>query len=97
VSPTEIQTKLRKRAEYSLRVAAMDDVGRRYPGRVAKSALPRVGVFWRYVFVPLFRAVPWSFRQKAMRALRMTAQGWPSDARRFGEPWRPPAGARREE
>ena len=73
-----------------LRLAAMEDVGRRYPSRVSKSALPGVGVFWRFLFVPLFRRVPWSFKVKAMRLFRMTAAGWPADARRFGEPWRPP-------
>jgi hypothetical protein len=87
----EIQHRVRARSEYALRLAAMDDVGRRYPDRVSKSALPRVGVFWRWVFVPLFRRVPWSFKKRSMRAFRMTAAGWPADARSFGEPWRPPA------
>ena len=89
----ELKHRLRARSEYALRVCAMDEVARRYPGRSSRSALPRVGVFWRYVFVPLFRRVPWSFRRKAMRALKMTAQNWPEDARRFGEPWRPRVGA----
>ncbi len=93
---SELKHRLRARSEYALRLAAMDDVARRYPGRTAKSALPQVGVFWRYLFVPLFRRVPWSFKQKAMRTLKMTAQGWREDARRFGEPWRPPAGMRHE-
>jgi hypothetical protein len=87
----EMQRRLRLRSEYSLRLAAMKDVGRRYPNRVSKSALPPVGIFWRWLFVPLFRRVPWSFKAKAMRQLKMTARGWPEDARTFGEPWRPPA------
>ncbi len=91
----EIQHRLRERSEYSLRLAAMNDVARRYPGRTSKSALPQVGAFWRYLFVPLFRRVPWSFKHRAMRTLKMTARNWPQDARRFGEPWRPPAGSRR--
>jgi hypothetical protein len=82
--------RLRARSEHVLRVAAMEDVARRYPSRTVKSALADEGAFWRYVFVPLFRRVPWSFKRKAMRALRMTARNWPEDARRFGEPWRPP-------
>jgi hypothetical protein len=90
----ELKRRLRARSEYALRLAAMDDVARRYPGRTATSALPPVGLFWRYVFVPLFRRVPWSFRRKAMRALRMTAQNWREDARQFGEPWRPPPALR---
>jgi hypothetical protein len=88
---SEFQHRLRRRSEYSLRLAAMEEVGRRYPGRVSKSALPGVGLFWRFLFVPLFRRVPWAFKQKAMRVFRMTAAGWPADARTFGEPWRPPS------
>jgi hypothetical protein len=91
----ELQHRLRARSEYALRLAAMNDVGRRYPGQVSKPALPRVGPFWRFVFVPVFRRVPWSFKQRAMRAFRMTADGWAADARRFGEPWRPPTAADR--
>ncbi len=87
---SEWKRRLRERSEHVLRIAAMEDVARRYPGRVAKSALPAGGPFWRHVFVPLYRRVPWELKRKAMRALRMTAQGWPEDARRFGEPWRPP-------
>jgi hypothetical protein len=86
----ELQHRLRARSEYALRLAAMEAVGRRYAGSVTKPALPRVGLFWRFVFVPLFRRVPWSTKQKAMRTFKMTAGGWPADARRFGEPWRPP-------
>jgi hypothetical protein len=87
---TDRKRRLRERSEYVLRLAAMEDVGRRYPGRVSKSALPQEGAFWRFVFVPLYRRVPWSFKRKAMRALKMTAQNWPEDARRFRDPWRPP-------
>jgi hypothetical protein len=86
----ERKQRLREHSEYVLRLAAMEDVGRRYPGMVTKSALPRENIFWRYVFVPLYRRVPWSFKRDAMRKLKMTAQGWPEEARRFGEPWRPP-------
>jgi hypothetical protein len=88
-----LKQRLRERSEYVLRLAAMEDVGGRHPGRISKSALPREGAFWRYVFVPLYRRVPWSFKRKAMRALKMTAQNWPEDARRFGQPWRPPVRA----
>jgi hypothetical protein len=101
----ELKRRLRARSEYALRLAAMDHVARRFPGRTAKPALPQVGPFWRYLFVPLFRRVPWSFKQKTMRALKMTAQNWREDARQFGEPWHPPAalvadgrrGSRRQE
>jgi hypothetical protein len=72
----------------------MNDVGRRYPDRVTKSALPRGGPFWRYLFVPLYRRIPWSFKRDAMYRLKMTARNWPQDARRFGEPWHPPVADR---
>ena len=88
----ELKRRLRQRSEYALRLAALDEVGRRYPSRTAQPALPPVGPFWRFVFVPLFRRVPWAFRQRAMRRLKLTARGWTEDARRFGEPWRPPPG-----
>jgi hypothetical protein len=88
----ELKQRLRQRSEYSLRLAAMQDVARRYPGRTSNPALPQVGLFWRYLFVPLFRRVPWRFKRQAMRALKMTAQGWPEGVRRFRQPWRPPAG-----
>jgi hypothetical protein len=94
VSAAELKHRLRARSEYALRASAMEEVARRYPGRSSQSALPRVGVFWRYVFVPLFHRVPWSFRQKAMRGLKMTARDWPEDARRFRDPWHPPTHAR---
>jgi hypothetical protein len=90
VKPDSAKQLLRERSEYYLRLAAMEDVGRRYPGSTSESALPQRGLFWRHLFVPLYRRVPWEFKRKAMRALRMTATGWPEDARRFGEPWRPP-------
>jgi hypothetical protein len=36
--------------------------------------------------------VPWEMKEKAMRALHMTAEsnGWTPPARAPGEPWRPP-------
>jgi hypothetical protein len=89
----ERKQRLREHSEYVLRLAAMDDVAKRYPGMSTKSALPKENAFWRLLFVPLYRRVPWSFKRGAMRKLKMTAQGWQDDSRRFGEPWRPPAGA----
>jgi hypothetical protein len=88
----ELKQRVREHSELALRIVAMEDVGRRYPGRVTTSALPRQNAFLRLVFVPLYRRVPWSYKHKAMHALKMTTQNWPEDARHFGEPWRPPAG-----
>jgi len=80
---------LRSRSEYALRLAAMRRLARRYPQRATRSALPEPGRMWSWVFVPLYRSVPWQARRRAMRALRMTARGWPEAPRRFREPWRP--------
>jgi hypothetical protein len=87
----ERKRRLRAKSEYVLRLAAMDDVARRYPDRTVPSALAQESAFWRLLFVPLYRRVPWEFKRQAMRKLKMTAQGWPEQPRRFGEPWRPPA------
>ena len=81
---------LRERSEYELRMAAMEDVGRRFPdASVRKAAAPRSGLFWRFVFVPLYRRVPWHVKHGAMQRLKMTSQGWNTE-RHWQEPWRPP-------
>jgi hypothetical protein len=94
----ERKRRLRGRSEHVLRLAAMDDMARRYPARTVPPALSEEGPFWRLVFVPLYRRVPWEFKRDAMRRLKMTAQGWPEESRRFGEPWgvpTPPVGSER--
>jgi hypothetical protein len=83
---------LRERSELYLRLAAMEEIRRRYPqAGTQPAAFPPVPAFWRRVFVPLYRRVPWPLKQRAMRALRMTSTGWPESASRFSAPWRPPA------
>jgi hypothetical protein len=82
---------LRERSEYVLRLAAMEELRRRHPGATTRPALPRGGPFWRWLFVPLYRRVPWHVKARAMRALGMTASGWSEGRRPFGEPWRPGA------
>ena len=83
--------RLRARSEHALRLVAMENIARRYPARTVRSVPSAEGLFWRFVFVPLYRRVPWEFKARAMRKLKMTAQGWPEQSRRFGEPWRPQA------
>ena len=68
--------RLRERSEYFLRLAAMEDQRRLHPNSTTRPALPRGGVFWRFVFVPLYRRVPWHVKAHAMRSLRMTASGF---------------------
>ena len=86
------QQRLREQAEQHLRIAAMEDLRRRHPQATTAPHRPRGAYFWRFVFVPLYRRVPWEAKEKAMRALRMTAEssGWTPPPRRPGEPWRPP-------
>jgi hypothetical protein len=86
--------RLRERSEYFLRIAAMEDQRRAHPASTAPPALPRGGFLWRRLFVPLYRRVPWHVKARAMRALRMTASGWPEGRKPFGEPWRPPGDPR---
>ena len=84
------QRRLRERSEYYLRLAAMQELRREHPSGTKPPAPPSGGLLWRHLFVPLYRRVPWEYKARAMRALRMTASGWDPPARRSGEPWRPP-------
>lgn len=87
-----LKQRLRDRAEHHLRVAAMDEMRRRYPGGTTAPYRERGDVLWRRVFVPLYLRVPWETKARAMRALRMTAEssGWTPPPRRPSEAWRPP-------
>ena len=76
------------------RLAAMDELRARYPQGTTPPYREPGALFWRRVFVPLYRRVPWQTKERAMRALGMTAErsGWTAPARRPSEPWRPPGG-----
>jgi hypothetical protein len=69
--------------------AAVRDLGSGVPGTV-KPYRERGGLLWRFLFVPIYRRVPWAAKARAMRAMRMTASGFTPPARRPKEPWRPP-------
>ena len=86
------QARLREQAEVHLRLAAMDELRRAFPDVTTAPHRPAGGAFWRYVFVPLYLRLPWETKQRAMHALRMTAEshGWTAPERRPGQPWRPP-------
>jgi hypothetical protein len=85
----DFKRRLRDRSEHYLLQAAMRDVGTGAPGTV-KPYRERGGRLWRWLFVPLYRRVPWPVKRRAMAALRMTSSGWKPPERRPGEPWRPP-------
>ena len=86
------RARLREQAEHHLRIAAMEDLRRRHSQGTYAPYKPRGGWFWRLVFVPLYRRVPWPVKRRAMTALRMTSRGWPAPPREPGEPWKPPRG-----
>lgn len=88
-----LQRRLRERSEHYLRLDAMRRLGRGVPSTVVPAG-DRSGLFWRYVFVPLYRRVPWERKQQAMRAARMTATGWTAPRREPSTPWQPPASLR---
>jgi hypothetical protein len=85
----DLKHALRRRSEEQLRLAVLRDLGRGQPATV-EPYRPSGGWFWRLVFVPLYRRVPWSAKTRAMNLLGMTASGWQPPPRRPGEPWRPP-------
>ena len=85
----DFKRRLRDRSEHYLLQAAMRDVGARAPSTF-KPYRSRGGLLWRWLFVPVYRRVPWPVKQRAMTALRMTSRGWTPPPRAAGEPWRPP-------
>ena len=87
---TDAKRTLRARSEHHLRLAVLRDLGRGVPGTTDPYP-ERRGVLWRLAFVPLYRRLPWTAKDRAMKALGMTAKGWTPPARRPAEPWRPPA------
>ena len=86
---SSVRRTLRERSEHYLLQAAMRDVGSGAPSTV-KAYRERGGRLWRWLFVPLYRRVPWPLKRRAMTALRMTSRGWTPPPRASGEPWRPP-------
>ena len=59
------QQRLREQAELHLRLAAMDDLRRDHPGATSAPHRPSGGAFWRYVFVPVYRRLPWATKERA--------------------------------
>ena len=86
---TGLQARLRNRAEHHLRLDAMRRLRGDAPATVEPYHDPG-GLFWRYLFVPLYRRIPWETKQRAIRATRMTADGWPAPTREPSQPWQPP-------
>ncbi len=85
----ELKQRLRERSEHYLLLDATERLGKGAPSTVAPYRGPE-GRFWRLVFVPLFRRLPWTVKRQAMDTLKMTASGWTPPPREPGQPWRPP-------
>jgi hypothetical protein len=60
---------LRNRSEHYLLIAAQDRLAQRY--RVTGPRRPHgvVELFWRRVFAPIYRVLPWPLRHKIMLAM----------------------------
>jgi hypothetical protein len=89
---SDAKRNLRQRSEYHLRLAVLRELGRDEPSTV-EPYQPPGGAFWRILFVPVYRRLPWRAKEGAMKVLGLTAKGWQPPARKPSEPWRPPAGA----
>lgn len=85
----DLKARLRDQAELQLRLAALRDLRGDAPSTV-EPYRRRGDRFWRLVFVPLYRRIPWTFKQRVMKTARMTARGWTPPSREPGQPWRPP-------
>lgn len=80
---------LRRRAEDALLEAAQEEMARRAERRFRPIHRGPAGIFWRRVFVPVYRLLPWRFRWWVMRALPGShRRGW----RERGPPSPAPAG-----
>ena len=86
---SDAKRNLRERSEGALRRAVLSELGRDQPSTV-KPYKPKGDLFWRALFVPVYRRIPWAAKERAMNALGMTAKGWTPPAREPCEPWRPP-------
>ncbi|HDH02875.1 MAG TPA: hypothetical protein ENH15_01355 [Actinobacteria bacterium] len=61
---------LRSNAEHYLLEAAQVDMAKKYRGGSGPLQPKSVGAFfWRRVFVPIYRLLPWSLRGTIMRAM----------------------------
>jgi hypothetical protein len=89
---SKLKRYLRERSEKHLRLAVLSELGRGQPSTV-EPYKEKGGRFWSMLFVPVYRRIPWSAKEKAMQALGMTAKDWQAPERKPGEPWRPPPGA----
>jgi len=89
--PGGIKRRFRATTERYLTIAAFEAMRGRYPDAGSRPPAYRQNAFWSRVFVPVYARIPWSMKQKVMKASGMTARGWTPPPREPGTPWRPPA------
>ena len=82
--------RLREVTERHLMIDAMRRVGKRYPGITMTRPAFRSNWFWSWVFVPVYRRVPWAMRERTIKMTGMGVSGWTPPSRRPREPWQPP-------
>jgi hypothetical protein len=57
---------LRTHSEHYLLIGAQERVGRRYGARVPRRPRGPEELFWRRVFAPIYRVLPWKLRHRIM-------------------------------
>lgn len=74
---------VRRNSQKYLLEAAQTELASRYLGQPGPVSNPGLQVFfWKRIFVPLYRRLPWSIRHAIILAMPGSQrQGWPRDAR----------------
>lgn len=68
---------LRSNSERALLAAAQEDMVAKYRGvRTGSRAPGGPAWFWRAVFVPVYRRLPWGLRRRIMQAMPGSHRGW---------------------
>jgi hypothetical protein len=65
---------LRGNAERHLLLASQEEMARRYLQR--EGPVGRQGLFWRRLFVPVYRVLPWGLRRRIMSAMPGSHRQW---------------------
>ncbi|MGH3927424.1 MAG: hypothetical protein ACRDTT_31940, partial [Pseudonocardiaceae bacterium] len=60
---------LRDNAEHYLLVAAQDRIGRQYGVTRPRRPQGLEEIFWRRLFAPIYRLLPWTLRSRVLRAM----------------------------
>ena len=60
---------VRRNSEHYLMIAAHEQVGRRHGTRPPRPPRGLAELFWLRLFVPAYRALPWSVRRRIMQSM----------------------------